>query len=133
MSADSKRVPAGTSGQPKAAPHGLPLRWRLMLLVAAAVVPLLLCNLGYQYLEYREYPGPAFTDAVRILGIGCAVLALGLILALFAAQRIAGPIDSLRRLAAASDRDSLPELVPTGLPEVDEVALALLTAEEARR
>ena len=32
----------------------MPLRWRLMLLVVAAVVLLLMFNLGYQYLEYRD-------------------------------------------------------------------------------
>ncbi|HWD59888.1 MAG TPA: PAS domain S-box protein [Stellaceae bacterium] len=33
---------------------GLSLRWRLMLLVVAGIVPLLAFGLGYQYFEYRE-------------------------------------------------------------------------------
>src|ERR1700733_351803 len=32
--------------------RGLPLRWRLILLVIAGVIPLLLFILGYQLLEY---------------------------------------------------------------------------------
>ena len=39
---------------PQARAHrGAPLRWRLVLLVVASVVPLLGFALGYQYVEYR--------------------------------------------------------------------------------
>jgi HAMP domain-containing protein len=72
-----------------------------------------------------ELVGPVVAGAIWTLVTGGMLLAIGLVLALCVARRIANPIDSLRRLAAQSDRDALPELVPTGLPEVDEVAGAL--------
>jgi PAS domain S-box-containing protein len=77
--------------------------------------------------------GPIVASATKT-AIGAAiVLAAGLVFAWYAARRIAGPIGSLRQLAAASYHDALPVPVSTGLPEVDEVALALHTAETGRR
>jgi len=80
-----------------------------------------------------ELIGPVVSGAIKTLGAGCVVLVVGLGLALYAARRIAGPIGSLRRIAAASVADALPDPAPTGLPEVDEVANALYAAEEERR
>jgi HAMP domain-containing protein len=81
----------------------------------------------------EELTGPVASQARNTLAAGAALLAIALALALYAARGIAGPIESLRLLAAATDRDALPEPVSTGLPEVDEVARALHTAEEDRR
>ncbi len=80
-----------------------------------------------------ELTGPPFVQALRTLAVGSALLAVGLALALYAARRIASPIESLRRLAAATDRDALLDPVPTGLREVDEVARAFRVTEEERR
>src|SRR5216684_2425685 len=80
-----------------------------------------------------ELTGPAFSTALRTLAIGGGLFAVGLALALYAARRIAGPIESLRRLASAADRASLLDPVPTGLREVDEVAQALHAAQDQRR
>jgi PAS domain S-box-containing protein len=79
-----------------------------------------------------ELIGPALSAAMRTLAVGVGLLAIGLILALYAARRIGGPIGSLRRLAAASDGTPIAPAL-TGLPEVDEVALALHNAEEEQR
>jgi PAS domain S-box-containing protein len=61
------------------------------------------------------------------------MLLISIAAAAYAARRIGGPIESLRHLAAAPDRDALPALALTGLPEVDEVARALHTSEAERR
>jgi PAS domain S-box-containing protein len=84
-------------------------------------------------LPRSELTQPALTAALRTLSAGMAWLAFGLALALFAARRIAGPIDSLRRVVATIDSSSAPIPIITGLPEVDEVAQALFVAEQARR
>src|SRR3954453_12288742 len=34
--------------------QGLSLRWRLMLLVAAAMIPLIIFQLGHQYVDYQR-------------------------------------------------------------------------------
>jgi PAS domain S-box-containing protein len=57
--------------------------------------------------------------------IDVAMLVIGLILAAYAARRIAGPISTLRRIASSSGDHLPPEPTPTGLLEVDEVAMAL--------
>jgi PAS domain S-box-containing protein len=75
----------------------------------------------------------AKSAALATLLAGSAILALSLLLALCAARGIARPIGTLRRLAAASDRDAWVTPPPTGLPEVDQVAQALYTAEDQRR
>ena len=80
-----------------------------------------------------ELVGPIISGAIKTMAAGGTLLVLSLLLALYAARRIAGPIESLRRLAAVADRDALPAPVPTGLPEVDDVAQALYGAEEERR
>src|SRR6266851_3920834 len=80
-----------------------------------------------------ELTGPPFVQALRTLAVGSALLAVGLALARYAARRIASPIESLRRLAAATDRDALLDPVPTGLREVDKVAHAFRVTEEERR
>jgi PAS domain S-box-containing protein len=80
-----------------------------------------------------ELTGPAFASANTTFAVGGMMLLISIALAAYAARRIAGPIESLRHLAAAPDRDALPALAPTGLPEVDEVAQALHTSEDERR
>jgi PAS domain S-box-containing protein len=80
-----------------------------------------------------ELMGPALTAAMRTLEVGGILLVAGLAIALYAARRIAGPIQSLRRLAATTDPDALLKPTLTGLPETDEVAEALRSAEENRR
>ena len=80
-----------------------------------------------------ELTGPAFWVATQILATGGGLLAVSLALAVFAARRIAAPIGSLRRLAVATDRGSLPELMPTGLREMDEIADAFRGSDDLRR
>jgi two-component system sensor kinase FixL len=78
-----------------------------------------------------ELTAPAFAAANQTLAVGAVLLAASLAFALYAARRIAGPIGTLRRIAADHDASSEPR--PTGLWEVDEVARALREAEAARR
>jgi PAS domain S-box-containing protein len=80
-----------------------------------------------------ELTGPALSRALRTLAVGGLLLGGGLVLARYVARGIAGPIEALRRQAAATDRDVRLDLTPTGLREVDEVARALSAAEEGRR
>ena len=80
-----------------------------------------------------ELTGPAFWMATRILATGGTLLAVSLVLAGFAARGIAAPIRSLRRLSVATDRVALPERVPTGLREVDEISDAFRAADALRR
>ena len=80
-----------------------------------------------------ELTGPVLSEAMRTVAVGGVILVLGLALALYASRRIAGPIESLRRLAAAIDRDTLLDPPSTGLRETDEVVQALQSAEEDRR
>jgi PAS domain S-box-containing protein len=81
----------------------------------------------------RDLIGPVVSGAGKTLIAGGIMLLIGFAFALYLARRIAGPIDSLHRLAAHSDRDALPAPVPTGLPEIDEVAGVLFNAEAERR
>jgi PAS domain S-box-containing protein len=81
----------------------------------------------------KELIQPVISGALRTLGAGAGMLIVGLALAAYAARRIAGPIGSLRRLAIASTAQELPQPPLTGLPEVDEVALALHTAHQEQR
>jgi PAS domain S-box-containing protein len=80
-----------------------------------------------------ELTGPALSEAMRTVAVGGVILPLGLALALYAARQIAGPIESLRRLAAGIDSDALLNPPSTGLRETDEVAKALRLAEENRK
>jgi len=80
-----------------------------------------------------ELTGPALSTATGTLAMGGIMLILGLSLAAYAARGVAGPIGSLHRLAAMTDRDASLALAPTGLREVDEVARALQQAENERR
>jgi PAS domain S-box-containing protein len=81
----------------------------------------------------KELIQPVISGALRTLGAGAGMLIVGLALAAYAARRIAGPIGSLRRLAIASTAQELPQPPLTGLPEVDEVASALHSAQEEQR
>jgi signal transduction histidine kinase/CheY-like chemotaxis protein len=68
------------------------------------------------------------------LGAGVLLsLALGVGASLFAARRIARPIEELRRAAIAVGRGQLPSPVPTTIPEVRDVAEALSLAAYDRR
>jgi PAS domain S-box-containing protein len=80
-----------------------------------------------------ELTGPALSEAMRTVAVGGVILVLGLALALYAARQIAGPIESLRRVAAAIDRDTLLNPPSTGLREIDEVVQTLRLADENRR
>jgi PAS domain S-box-containing protein len=80
-----------------------------------------------------ELTGPAWASADTTFAVGGMMLLISIATAAYAARRIGGPIESLRHLAAAPDRDALPALALTGLPEVDEVARALHTSEAERR
>lgn len=83
-----------------------------------------------------ELPGDelslaAFRSLMPTLLVGGALIALSLVLAVVAAQRIAGPIDALRRLGEApSERDWS---LLRRLPEVREVAVALQAARQRVR
>jgi len=75
---------------------------------------------------------PAIAAALRTLLVSVVLLALSVALAMFAASHIAGPIASLRSIAAATTKGS-DAPVQTGLPETDEVARALRAAQRLRR
>jgi PAS domain S-box-containing protein len=77
--------------------------------------------------------GPVASQARNTLAVGVALLAISLVLAIYAAQGIARPIALLRRLAAVMEHDELPDLVPSGLREVDKAAQAMRAAEGERR
>jgi hypothetical protein len=79
-----------------------------------------------------ELTAPAIDAAMRTLFVGCAVLALGLLLALVVTRQIVTPIAILRRLATAEHRGEILTAPATGLREADEVVRALQTAELAR-
>jgi PAS domain S-box-containing protein len=78
----------------------------------------------------EEIFGPIRMAIARVGIAGASVLLIGLLLAKVAAQGITGPIEHLRRLAAADDAA---EPVATGLPEADTVARALVTAAAERQ
>jgi PAS domain S-box-containing protein len=80
-----------------------------------------------------DLTGPALWGATRTLAAGGLLFGAGLVLAMYVARGIAGPVDALRRQAAATDRDVRLDLAPSGLLEVDEVARALSAAAEGRR
>jgi PAS domain S-box-containing protein len=80
-----------------------------------------------------ELTAPALSAALRTLAVGGGLLLVSLALALYAARRIGGPIESLRRLASTTDRDALLNPPATGLGDTDEVAEALRVAEQGRR
>ncbi|HTW53014.1 MAG TPA: cache domain-containing protein [Stellaceae bacterium] len=76
---------------------------------------------------------PVVTRARDILAVAAVLLAVALLLATYVARGIARPIESLRRLAEARDDGAPVAPMPSGLPEVDEVASALYTAEIDRQ
>jgi two-component system sensor kinase FixL len=80
-----------------------------------------------------EMTGPALVAATQILAAGSVLLAVSLVVAGFAARRIAEPIRSLRRLAVTTDHDVLPDLAATGLREVDEIIISFQIANSQRR
>lgn len=79
-----------------------------------------------------ELTNPAWRAALISLLVGGGLLALGLLLARWASLGILRPIAGLRRLAASADEyNGVAGTEGTGLPETDEVAVALRA--EARR
>ncbi len=77
--------------------------------------------------------GPLRSAITHMAFAGALVLAVGLLLARFAARGITGPIRQLGRLAEQDDGLDSPDRSLTGLPETDSVARALVTAAVARR
>ncbi len=67
------------------------------------------------------------STALSASGIALSI-ALGVLAALWLAQRISRPIAELREAAHAAGRGELREAPPAGIPEVDEVAQALADA-----
>ncbi|MBV8526237.1 MAG: PAS domain-containing protein, partial [Acetobacteraceae bacterium] len=80
-----------------------------------------------------ELSAPASRAAQRTFALGLAALLIGLALARTAARGVTQPIAALRRIAERSDTPIDPALIPTGLPETDQVAQALQAAGQARR
>lgn len=79
----------------------------------------------------NELSRAAFRSLMPTLVVGGVLIALSVALAVVAAQRIAGPIDALRRMGETpSDRDWL---LLRRLPEVREVAVALQAARQRVR
>jgi PAS domain S-box-containing protein len=76
---------------------------------------------------------PMRAAMIQVTGTGLFVLAAGLVLATFAARHVTRPIEQLRRLAAHSDSADRQLAQPTGLPETDTVAQALVVAAAERR
>ena len=77
--------------------------------------------------------GPALRAALNTLAAGAGLLALSITLALYMARRIAVPIEALRYVTGAINRDQPLDPVLRALPEADEVAQALVAAERERR
>ncbi|MEA2740773.1 MAG: hypothetical protein QOH05_4080, partial [Acetobacteraceae bacterium] len=77
--------------------------------------------------------GPMRNAIIRAAGVGSIILAMGLLLAVFASRGILRPIAQLRRLAAHDDQIDPAGSAATGLPETDMVARALVTAAAARQ
>src|SRR6185312_6411560 len=80
-----------------------------------------------------ELAGPIVSQVRNRLAVGIVLLAIALVLALYAAQGIARPVGLLRRLAETADWETRSNTTMTGLPETDVVARALFTAQENRR
>src|SRR5512144_1617027 len=67
------------------------------------------------------------------VGLGLALsLALGLLASSLAVRSVSRPVEALRLAAQAVGRGERPAIQPTGLPEVSEVADALVSAHAAR-
>jgi signal transduction histidine kinase/ActR/RegA family two-component response regulator len=79
----------------------------------------------------EELTRPAIIAALRALTAGMGALALGIVLAIFLARYISGPMARLRLLASGA-RDVVAD-GSTGMREADDVADALRTAEIRRR
>src|SRR5712692_5408603 len=90
MSAASADRLAGRS-VPQPVRHHLSLRWRLVLLVVAGVVPLLVFDLGHQYLQYRE----------AVATTGRQTLALARSTSLLVEQELQARIAALQALTAS--------------------------------
>jgi PAS domain S-box-containing protein len=76
---------------------------------------------------------PTRAAIAHVAEAGLLVLAVGLALASFAARQVTRPIENLRRLAAGGDPADRRVAEPTGLPETDSVADALMAAAADRR
>nr|WP_294559935.1 PAS domain S-box protein [uncultured Rhodopila sp.] len=76
---------------------------------------------------------PTRAAMAHVAEAGLLVLAAGLVLATFAARQVTRPIERLRRLAAGGDPADRRAAEPTGLPETDMVADALMAAAAHRQ
>jgi PAS domain S-box-containing protein len=77
--------------------------------------------------------GPVRTAILRVAGTGVLVLAAAVAMAIWAARGITRPIEQLRRLAAQNGQLDPASSAMIGLPEVDMVARALVTAAAGRQ
>src|SRR5712692_3691103 len=91
MSVASAGHISGLSLAPPGARRRLSLRWRLGLLVVAAVVPFLVFSLGNQYLQYRE----------EVAATGRQTLALARSMALLVEQALQARIAALQTLTVS--------------------------------
>src|SRR5216683_5266432 len=92
MTAASSNHLSGLSVPQTRVRHRLSLRWRLVLLVVALVVPLLAFSLGHQYLQYRE----------AVATTGHQTLALARSMSLVVEQELQARIAALQALTVSS-------------------------------
>ena len=93
MSAKDPESPGGVPGPKAPATRGLSLRWRLVLLVVASIVPLLVFSLANQYVEYRK---AVATTSQR-------TLALARSMSLLVDEQLQGRIEALQALAVSRE------------------------------
>src|SRR5260370_22119510 len=91
MSAAPSDDLAGAPASSAPVRHRLSLRWRLVLLVVAAVVPLLAFTLGNQYLQYRE----------EVVNTGKQTLALARSMSLVVEDELQARIAALQALTVS--------------------------------
>ena len=108
MSAASSDHLAALSAPQTRVRYHLSLRWRLVLLVVASVVPLLAFSLGNQYLQYRE----------EVANTGNQTLALARSMSLVVEDELQARIAALQALAVsrplrAGDLDGFREQAET--------------------
>jgi PAS domain S-box-containing protein len=77
--------------------------------------------------------GPLQEGMLRAVSVGVIVLASAVMMAMWAAKGITGPIEQLRRLATQDDPVYPAGAAVTGLPEADMVARALVTTAAGRQ
>src|SRR5579859_7081402 len=93
MSALAPEVPAGPPLSHAAAPRGLSLRWRLILLVVASIVPLLAFSLFLQFWAFRD----------NVASVGNRALANAHNMSVAVGRELEGCIRGLEVMAAAPE------------------------------